>query len=143
MQAKYNWQEPWHAKLRESKPQKVDLAKITQEESDLKAIEKKCRPEVISEQYGSMKTFKTKKGELGEIFIMQDLSPRQEQEGIKFHKRVCGVSKNSEVEDFKLRKKLKAQWNNISSRPATQGGAKKGSLAPSRNVLSQQNFKTL
>ena len=97
MQSKYNWQEPWHAKLREGKQIKVDLAKVTQEEQDLKAIEKKCRPEVISEQYGSMKTYKTKKNkdEINEIFIMQDLSPRDGYESVKVHKRVCGVSKNS------------------------------------------------
>ena len=84
MHSKYNWQEPWQAKLREGKKLKVDLAKVTQEEHDLKAIEKKCRPEVISEQYGSMKTYKTKKDKdtINEIFIMQDLSPREGYESV-------------------------------------------------------------
>ena len=90
--------------------------------------------------YGEMKTYKTKKTSLiNEIFIMQDLSPRKDTYTEVKIPRKCGVSKMNEQEEYQKRKQIRAQFNNVNSRPMTQQG-NKVSRGGSRNIISKQNF---
>lgn len=82
-----------------------------------------------------MKTYKTIKKGLNEIFIMQDLSPRIENLSPKIHfHRKCGVSKVMEQEEYQQRKELRVAFNDIAARPSTQQG--KNSRNGSKTILS-------